>query len=292
MKAKFFSVIIPTCHRNDLLAKCLACLAPGKQTLAAENYEVIVTDDGSKSTARDLVKKLYPWAEWIEGPKRGPAANRNCGAKQAAGDWLVFTDDDCLPTPGWLEAYALVAKNNSSQALEGAIEPIGDCTRDMAECPVNTDGGHFWSANIAVERNLFLAIDGFDESFPMAAHEDQDLMLRLKKTTSIPFIREAVVQHPVRTRNFVEAIGLLPARCRAWSIFAYKNRVALGYGNRRGIIACALRTQFKSAIRNLRKLRIRQAALNILTITVGVPIIYRFLRQLPLLGSHFDSRTL
>jgi len=38
------SVIIPTCHRNDLLAKCLDCLAPGVQTLPPEQYKVIVTE--------------------------------------------------------------------------------------------------------------------------------------------------------------------------------------------------------------------------------------------------------
>lgn len=41
-----FSVVIPTCRRNDLLAKCLDRLAPGQQTLSPDQYEVIVTDDG------------------------------------------------------------------------------------------------------------------------------------------------------------------------------------------------------------------------------------------------------
>src|SRR5579862_6697110 len=38
------SVVIPTRHRNDLLSRCLDCLAPGAQTLSAGQYEVIVSD--------------------------------------------------------------------------------------------------------------------------------------------------------------------------------------------------------------------------------------------------------
>ncbi|MHC5729635.1 MAG: glycosyltransferase family 2 protein, partial [Nostoc sp.] len=67
-----FSVIIPTYHRNDLLAKCLDCLAPGVQTLSAEQYEVIVTDDGSQTTAEEMIRQQYPWAKWVAGPRKGP----------------------------------------------------------------------------------------------------------------------------------------------------------------------------------------------------------------------------
>src|SRR5665213_3286620 len=98
-----FSVIIPTCNRNDLLRKCLDLLAPSNQTI--DNYEIIVTDDSKDGIAKDLIKQDYPWVCWVEGPKRGPAANRNNGAKTANGDWLVFIDDDCLPDKNVLNCY-------------------------------------------------------------------------------------------------------------------------------------------------------------------------------------------
>lgn len=93
------SVIIPTCDRNEQLAKCLDCLAPGVQTLPAEQYEVIVTDDGSDLTAEQMILERYLWARWVAGPRIGPAANRNNGVQYARGEWLAFTDDDCLPDP-------------------------------------------------------------------------------------------------------------------------------------------------------------------------------------------------
>jgi GT2 family glycosyltransferase len=50
-----FSVIIPTYQRNDLLAKCLECLAPGRQEgmMLVENGEM-VTNDKQESENRKL----------------------------------------------------------------------------------------------------------------------------------------------------------------------------------------------------------------------------------------------
>ena len=63
------SVIIPTCHRNDLLAECLDRLAPGRQQGQASgqlDYEVIVTDDGQHTTAETMIREHYPWVRWLE----------------------------------------------------------------------------------------------------------------------------------------------------------------------------------------------------------------------------------
>jgi len=105
------SIVIPTCHRNESLARCLDALAPGVQTLEPEFYELIVTDDGTAANAKEMVKLNYSWAKWVEGPKRGPAANRNYGAAQAKHEWLVFTDDDCVPCQNYLKVFWVRAGN-------------------------------------------------------------------------------------------------------------------------------------------------------------------------------------
>lgn len=193
-----FSVIIPTYHRNDLLAKCLDCLAPNVQTLPVEQYEVIVTDDGSQTTAEEMIRDRYPWAKWVAGSRQGPAANRNNGARYAKGEWLVFTDDDCLPDPQWLEAYAKAVLTEPSCLVFEGRTYVDRPRRTLAEIsPANESGGYLWSCNFAIQRQLFESISGFDERFPYAAMEDVDLSRRLTKTGyTFSFIKTASVCHP------------------------------------------------------------------------------------------------
>jgi GT2 family glycosyltransferase len=218
---RVFSVVIPTYHRNDLLTKCLDCLAPGAQALSADEYEVIVTDDGSISTARELIRHRYPWVHWVAGPGTGPAANRNNGAGQAQGEWLVFTDDDCLPEPEFLSGYADAAKESAAQVLEGKTLPAGTRTRVDMECPVNENGGYLWSCNIAIRKDLFFDLGGFDLNFPGPAMEDTDLRTRLLKANKvIKFVPGALVLHPWRLKKGL-AFWKLHSRSRVY--FANKH---------------------------------------------------------------------
>ena len=211
-----FSVIIPTCNRNEMLGLCLERLASGSQTISALQYQVIVTDDGSGEGAEAFCKKNFPWVTYTHGPKRGPAANRNNGAQKAVGEWLVFTDDDCLPDANWLSAYAEgINLHPECNAFEGAILPNdwNLLKKDMAECPVNDKGGCFWSANILIGIDLFFKIGGFDEQFLIASHEDKDIYIRLKDKTKITFIESASVMHPVRLLSLKDKLKKLP---RSW----------------------------------------------------------------------------
>lgn len=212
-------MIIPTCNRNELLGKCLDRLMPGTQTLAADAYEVIVSDDGAGEGAKTFCRQHYPWVRYVRGPRRGPAANRNNGASIAAGDWLVFTDDDCLPDTGWLHAYLrAIAAFPDCKAFEGAIWPDDEelLKKDMAECPVNTKGGCFWSANIMVQRDLFKKIGGFNERFKLAANEDQYIMKMILPYTAITFVEQAKVVHGVRLPTLLEKISKSRAMARSW----------------------------------------------------------------------------
>ena len=266
-----FSVIIPTYHRNDLLAKCLDCLAPGVQSLPENQYEVIVTDDGRETTAEQMILEHYPWVKWVEGPHKGPAANRNNGAKYAQGEWLVFTDDDCLPDSQWLEAYAK-AIDGSVLALEGSIHPLGDLNQDLAECPVNLTGGCFWSANIAVKRSLFEQVDGFDENYILAAQEDQDLKIRLETLTSTQFISNAKVYHPVRITTLKKALILIPRQARNWSYYVRKNALITRSGGVFIFVLSQYKFHISTSFNHLANGRFQSSLLSFLMLSYGLPI--------------------
>lgn len=264
------SVIIPTCHRNDLLAKCLDCLAPGKQTLNPSCYEIIVTDDGSQSTAKNLIQEKYPWVQWIKGPQKGPAANRNNGAKHAKGEWLVFTDDDCLPEPVWLETYFKSIKQYpTAKAFEGAIHPTSweELKKDLAECPINIQGNCFWSANIAIESKLYWNIGGFDEEFLVAAQEDQDIFFKVKKMTDVIFIKNAKVYHPIRKVNLIKKIKGIKASTKNYYMFILKNEFL-----KKGILLLYIENVYSlllSLVVHLKNLNLRSIAFEISRLFIG-----------------------
>jgi GT2 family glycosyltransferase len=266
-----FSVIIPTYNRNDLLAKCLDCIAPGVQLLSADQYEVIVSDDGRDTTAEEMIRDKYPWVKWVSGASKGPAANRNNGASYAKGEWLVFTDDDCLPSPQWLNEYSQAIKG-TSLALEGAIHPLGNLNQDMADCPVNLTGGCFWSANIAIKRLLFEKIKGFDLNYSIAAHEDQDLKIRIELNANILFVPNAVVIHPVRILSLSYILSQQPKRCRAFAYHARKNRGVLGYANTFNLMLSQYKFHLVTLKQNASMLFFKRAILSFYMLFVGIPL--------------------
>lgn len=241
------SVVIPTCHRNDSLALCLDRLAPGVQTLAAENYEVIVSDDGSKSTAEAMMRERYPWAHWMAGPRRGPAANRNNGARRARADFIAFTDDDCLPTPPWLQSYANAIRSGAS-VYEGLTEANGPLRRPFVVAPINLNGGKLWSCNMMVAAQVFRELGGFDEGFPNAADEDTDFRERvLAAGYELHFVRDALIYHPpVRRVWGRKSARLWQSKVR----LAYKANPNRQKYTRRTMIARALQTRLRQLWRS------------------------------------------
>jgi len=199
-----FSIIIPTYKRQDALSLCFNgvehCFQPGAQSRLGHQVEVVVTDDAHETSVQSLLAHRYPWCHYFQGPRRGPAANRNHGARQATGEWLVFTDDDYLPQPGWIEAYARNA--NHCDVMEGKTAPAGRRTRVDEECPINEHGGYLWSCNFAIKQALFLQLEGFNEAFPAAAMEDVELNRRINQAgLKRQFVGTAEVRHPWRQRK-------------------------------------------------------------------------------------------
>lgn len=194
------SVIVPTYHRTHVLRQCLARLTPKVQSLAAHCYEVIVTDDGRQETAQEMIEEEYPWVRWVNGPKKGPAANRNAGAAIAQGEWLIFTDDDCLPDKDWLLVYyQAILIHPEIHVFEGR-STAGTPRRSFSQlAPINERGGFLPSCNFGIQRQVFHQMKGFDQEYPFS-FEDMDLHYRLNKQgCQILFLKEALIIHPWRT---------------------------------------------------------------------------------------------
>lgn len=194
------SIIVPTCNRNDALAICLEQLLVSLSRVQEIQIEVIVTDDGLQTNARALISEKYQWVTWLDGPKRGPAANRNNGAKLAKGDWFIFLDDDCIPHELILSEYIKVIHSSTNvEVFEGSILPDGEKKSSLDYAPINLTGGNLWSCNFCISRRLFFEIGAFDERFIYPHMEDIDLKVRLTNIDKqIQFVPNASVVHPWR----------------------------------------------------------------------------------------------
>jgi len=188
------SIIVPTRNRRGKIDKCLRAIA--QQTYPHDRFEVIVVDDGSDAPLATTVSPFsaHLQLQLVEQAKAGPARARNTGAKHAAGRLLVFTDDDCEPTPGWLaelhrhfqrwpdraiggETINALPENAYSSASQLLVDYLYEYYG--AASPAGADGAasgppFFTSNNLAVPAALFHDVGEFDASFPRAGGEDRE----------------------------------------------------------------------------------------------------------------------
>lgn len=252
------SVIIPTCNRNYFLEKCLECLDPKVQALDESKYEVIVTDDSKLQQAKYFIEKNFDWVKWIAGPQKGPAANRNNGAKNATGEWLVFIDDDCLPNKSLLKTYETAIRSNKKiSVFEGCIKANREQQSLAEECPVNETGNYLWSCNFMISKKTFLNdLNGFDEKFPYAAMEDVELDYRLNKNKiEKVFVKEAFVIHPWRLQKNMWRITL--NRFESTLYFLKKHPEKKKEINSRYYLIAFYNSLFKNTLKNAFRLRFR-----------------------------------
>ncbi len=95
------AVVIPTYNRPGSCVALLHALAG--QTLSPERFEVIVVDDCSTTPPVITYQPPYRLRVLRTPTNRGPGPARNRGWRAATAPLVAFTDDDCLPEPGWLE---------------------------------------------------------------------------------------------------------------------------------------------------------------------------------------------
>lgn len=99
MRAPRVSIVTPTYNRRQRLGLVLSALEA--QTVPQDSFEVIVVDDGSTDgTTAWLEGQRYGYAlRTLRQSNAGPAEARNAGVLTAAGDLVLFLDDDVVPAP-------------------------------------------------------------------------------------------------------------------------------------------------------------------------------------------------
>jgi GT2 family glycosyltransferase len=186
MTTPAWSVIVPTYNRPHQLALCIDALSRVKPPNGG--FEVIIINDGGNQGVDEVKRASTGTATTIRYAAQvhaGPAAARNTGAGMAFGTWLAFTDDDCEPWSGWLQAFERAIAAHPDALAGGVVRnAVSDSLFSEASQRLAGfvsgwfDGAarerFFTSNNIALGRAAFLEAGGFDARFGVIAGEDRE----------------------------------------------------------------------------------------------------------------------
>ncbi|MEM7309787.1 MAG: glycosyltransferase [Planctomycetota bacterium] len=205
------SVIVPTRERPRELAQLLARLAA--QDLEPARFEVIVVDDGSrKPAAAGIDAQAYPYRlKVLRREAAGPSAARNAALAVAAGEYVLFFNDDAVPAEDALRRHLAGHRCSAAPtAVLGTFTLLPRHRRDSLAEYVETSttlfaqpemrpgvryhGLAFCTGNVSLPAAAVRAVGGFDTSLPYAGGEDSELGLRLERELGMRVIFDPTVR--------------------------------------------------------------------------------------------------
>ena len=203
------SVVIGSYNNAEPLAKVLAGFSKQKRSVP---FEVIVVDsESSDGSLSQFDGQKFPFEfKPITQKNQGTATARNRGVAEAKSEYIIITDADMIPAPGFVQAHY--------DAHQAAKRPC--CFEGLAwnlpslDWPPNPKtlrpqvGTHpkngaklgwwyFLTGNISMPKSVFENAQGFSRDFKGYGWEDLELGYRLVKKEGIPFyyLRTAVNYH-------------------------------------------------------------------------------------------------
>jgi O-antigen biosynthesis protein len=202
------SVVICAYNAESTMEACLQSLLQ----LRYANFEVIVIDDGSKDATLAIAER-FPFRV-IHQENKGLSMARNVGIDASTGEYIVFTDSDCVVDPDWLTYLIGAMQRHQWIAAGGPNLPPRENSRVPA-CVAVAPGGpthvlinddlaeHIPGCNMAFRRDVLTEVHCFDATFTSAG-DDVDLCWRLQdRAWQIGFSPAAMVWH--FRRNTVRA---------------------------------------------------------------------------------------
>ncbi|MGY3265743.1 glycosyltransferase [Lysobacter sp. HA35] len=188
------SIVVPVFNQVEHTLTCLRALA---EHPSSTPHEVIVVDDASTDATSTQLPQIAGLRYIRRAANGGFIDACNDGAAQAQGDVTVFLNNDTVPQPGWLEALLSTFESFPDTGIAGAKLVYPDGRLQEAGGLVFADGSasnygrfedprdprfevvrdaHYCSgAAIAIPRELFERIGGFDTRYRPAYYEDTDI---------------------------------------------------------------------------------------------------------------------
>jgi len=236
------SIIVCTYNRADSLRDTLAALR-AQQVADERTWEVIVVDNNSRDHTRQVVmeeQRDWPRLRYEFEAEQGLSNARNHGIAAARGEVLLFTDDDVLPEPDWMEVTLAGLERYAADACGGYIEPIWEVpppawltprfhgflavrTDRSDDYPIDTPAKAPYGANMVVKKAVFDRVGGFDSGRgrsgkSLASGEDGELFERILSAGM-----KAVFLGRSRVHHKVEAFRCNKSYMRRWRYQSSRN---------------------------------------------------------------------
>jgi GT2 family glycosyltransferase len=126
----------------------------------------------------------------------------------AKGRFLVFIDDDCIPSPLWLSAFERELAYHPEHLLGGSVannlpdNPYSSASHRIVsyvQAYYQSKAGNepfFQTSNLAVSADKFHELGGFDVSIPSATAEDKEFCHRWRAAGhKMSYVADAIVYH-------------------------------------------------------------------------------------------------
>jgi GT2 family glycosyltransferase/glycosyltransferase involved in cell wall biosynthesis len=209
------SIIIPVYNKAPLTRQCLDTLL---KLPAAVPTEIIVVDDGSTDSTHEVLAGYAPRVRSLRHQTNvGFAKTCNDGAAAAVGEFLVFLNNDTIPTQGWLDALLDYAQGHPKAGVVGSKLLFPNDTIQHAGVVICQDRlpRHIYTgfpcdhpavnvsraypavtgACLLIRRKLFDEVGGFDTAFVNSC-EDIDLCFRLRdRGYEAHYCKDSVLYH-------------------------------------------------------------------------------------------------
>lgn len=192
--APVVSIVVPTRNRGELIAETLRALLD----IANPQLEIVVADQSTDDATQRAVEAVAGDDRRVRYHRTatvGSSAGRNVGATVACAPIVAYVDDDCVVSPGWLDALLAEFAAHDVAAVYGQLLPYEQEERTGTEVGFKDEQarqefagrvppwyiGH--GGNMAFRRADLLDVGGFDPLLSagglLRSNEDGDISYRL-----------------------------------------------------------------------------------------------------------------
>lgn len=218
-KAPAVSVVICTYNRDKFIGEALNCLS--KQTLPAEQFEVIVVDNKSTDNTAAITKKFiaeHPELNmrYVPEPNKGLSFARNRGIEEAKAPIITYIDDDAEVIPGFLESIVnFMQADKKAAGIGGKVIPKYSESEEpkwmsryldgmVGQIDYGPDTKRFDSSmkypggcNMTYTKEILQKAGGFNNKLTFRADDKYIFFQVTRYTNNIYYLPEAALYHNI-----------------------------------------------------------------------------------------------